>query len=71
MFAPPPGRRLLVNDKTRTDQELPPEVRQYFSSLGRKGGAAKGDAKRRGDAGYYSELAKRRKPKAKQAEPQG
>jgi hypothetical protein len=44
-------------------------ISDYLSSIGKKGGQAKGRTKRRGNAAYYRELAKRsaavRRAKAK------
>ncbi len=51
------------------DDKLPEAVREYFAAMGRKGGRVTGESKRRGDADYYSQLAKRRKPKVKEEGP--
>lgn len=47
------------------NEDVAAVMREYFRQLGKKGGAKRGESKRRGDADYYSRIAKMRKPKVK------
>lgn len=52
---------VLVNE----NETVAAQLREYFSQLGKKGGAKRGETKRRGDAEYYSRISKMRKPKVR------
>ena len=46
--------------------ELPTALREYFAAMGRKGGSVKGDSKKRGDAEFYSRIARMKKSRKSQ-----
>jgi len=51
--------KLATSIRLYTMNDLPPELRAVFANYGRQGGTAKGQSKRRGDAAYYRELARK------------
>lgn len=50
-----------------TEEKIQEALRKHMRELAKKGGAVKGASKRRGDADYYSRIAKMRKPKKAEA----